>query len=227
MKKIILAVSAFALVLMGASNVSAQDKTVKKQKPEGHKIEGKQGMAKRGGGFEKLNLTDAQKTSLKAINDTYRKDMKALMQKEDITVKVQRESKKALNDKRKKDIENLLTAEQKAEFAKLRSEHKGGRAMAFHKGKNFGRKGGMRNMAFMKDSLGLTDVQLASLKTEREKTKLKLKAIKENTALTEDQKRAQFKAAVTEQKEALDKILTAEQKEKLKTKQAFRQREAK
>ena len=227
MKKIIFALSAFAMVLVGANNVSAQDKTVKKQKTEGHKTEGKKGMAKRGGGLEKLNLTDAQKASIKTINEAYRKDMKALMQKDEITVKVQRESRKALNEKRQKEIGNVLTAEQKSEFEKLRSERKGGRTMAFHKGKNFGRKGGAHNMRFMKDSLGLNDTQLATLKSEREKTQTKLKAIKENTALTEEQKRTQYKAAMVEQKTALENVLTAEQKEKLKSKQGFRHRDAK
>ena len=230
MKKLIFALSAFGFMLVGASSVSAQDVKVKKDASK--KVQGKKHLGKRGGAFEKLNLTDAQKSSIKSINDKYKTEMQSLMKKDDVTVKVQRESKKALMDKKQKEIEAILTAEQKAELAKFKAEHKKGDAVRFHEGKGRGEGFGKRSegrfgAAYLKDSIGLSDSQLATVRADREKSQAKIKAIKANTSLSDTQKKEQFKAAMDEQKAAFDKVLTAEQKEKMKTKQGMKPRMAK
>jgi Spy/CpxP family protein refolding chaperone len=73
-------------------------------------------------------------------------------------------------------------------------------------------KGGQR---FSKE-IGLTEAQKAEFKTQNEAFRTQAKAIRDNQALSQDQKKTQLETLRKQQHEKMQSILTAEQKEKLK-----------
>ena len=67
----------------------------------------------------------------------------------------------------------------------------------------------------MKTRLALTDDQVAKLRAQRENMHSKFKAIKENEALSREQKRDQLMALRTQAMEQHKKIFTEEQRKKM------------
>ena len=68
----------------------------------------------------------------------------------------------------------------------------------------------------MKTQLGLSDAQSAQLKKNREATQQKIKAIKENSKMNEEQKKEQVKELMKAQRENMKSVLTKEQIKKMK-----------
>jgi Spy/CpxP family protein refolding chaperone len=159
----------------------------------------------------KLNLTDEQKSEMKAINDDFRKQMDELKKNEDITV---REWKSKMADIRKTHhdkIQSVLTDEQKATMKTMAHDRKGG----FGKG-GFGRQGGHgHNIDKLKKDLNLTDDQVAKLKQQHEAADQQLKAVREDKSLTDDQKKAKVKDIRKQQYEDFKSVLTPEQLQKV------------
>lgn len=197
MKKIL----AFTLILaLSGTTLFAQQTRASHKNKAGHGMEhGKKDALKN------LDLTEAQQKQLKADNESFKAKMEALNKEENITVKEQKARKAALMTEQKAKRDALLTAEQKA---KLEADRK---AMG-EKRKEMDKKRG----ANMQKELGLSNDQAAKLKAQNQATQTKVKAIKDNTTLSAEEKKEQMKAvkasAVAERKQ----ILTAEQQEKMK-----------
>jgi len=71
----------------------------------------------------------------------------------------------------------------------------------------------MQNEQMMKD-LNLTDVQKEQMKKNMQEMRAKMEDLRNNTTLSEDDKRTQMKSLRDEQKAKMDALLTPEQKEK-------------
>jgi len=71
----------------------------------------------------------------------------------------------------------------------------------------------MQNEQMMKD-LNLTDVQKEQMKKNMQEMRAKMEDLRNNTTLSEDDRRTQMKALREEQKTKMDALLTPEQKEK-------------
>ena len=140
----------------------------------------------RGGGYEmaQLNLTDAQKSQLKAIREEYHQK-----------------------------VQSVLTDEQKASMQKMKAAHKGGK------------KHHRFNAEKMKQELGLTDDQVASLKKNRTEAMEKMKAIRADKSKTEEQRKVELKEFRKQQHESLRSILTEEQLKKLEQKKSHRSKQ--
>ena len=67
----------------------------------------------------------------------------------------------------------------------------------------------------MKKELNLTDAQSAKLEASRKKMEEKMKSIRDDKSLTEEQKKEKNKELKMQQKESLKSILTEEQLKKL------------
>ena len=197
MKKIIALSLAFALAGL---NVSAQQtREVKSRQKESSMHHGqKKDMMK------DLNLSDAQKTQMKANREANKAKMEALKKQDNLTVKEMRERKMALMQEQKAQMESILTAEQKATIASRKTSMDSKR-------KNME---GQRGEA-MKDKLGLSNEQAAKLKAQNEINKEKIKAIQANQSLSMEQKKAQMKAVRDAAKTERQSILTAEQLKKM------------
>lgn len=140
MKKIIAGLFAIAAFTFSAV---AQDQTTDGQKKwnkegRGHH-KGHDGMK----AMEQLNLTDAQKTQIKSINEDFKTRLHALHQNDNILVKDQKEQRKALMTERKNKISAILTPEQKTQLEQMRQKHEGKHSKKFD-GNNDG-KGDYKN----------------------------------------------------------------------------------
>lgn len=191
MKKVI-----FPLVAFLAFTISVNAQQMGKKGRHHHK-QGHEMMAKQ------LNFSEDQKKQAKSIHDDFRKKMQDLNKQENITVKEQRDRKAALLKEKKAKMDGLLTAEQKAKKAQLKADHKARKEADY-----------ARHLDKMKTSLNLTDDQVAKLKTQRASTHAKAEKIKNNEALSREQKKEQMMALKAEAKQQHDKIFTAEQLKK-------------
>lgn len=205
MKHLLIAASAFFLIAGSAQAQSTQkDSTFRKQ--QHGNFQRKPGM-----GMKDLNLTDAQKKQFKDLHDNYSKQFADLRNNKSLSADEQKTKMHALRKEQYGKMQSILTDEQKTKMAAQRKDwgkkgdfaHKGGQA----RGKGFEQ---------MKTKLGLTDDQSAKLKANREAFHTKAKAIRENTSLTDEQKKEQVKALAQQNRESMKSILTPEQIEKMK-----------
>lgn len=152
-----------------------------------------------------LNLSEEQKTKMKAMNQDFRKKMEDLRKQDNITVKESREKMEALRKDHQAKFQSVLTAEQKTQMEKDKEARKA-------KAKEFGEK----RQARMKEQLKLTEEQSKKMAEQRKVTSEKMKTIRENAALSDLQKREQVKEVMKKQKEEMKSILTEEQLQKMK-----------
>ena len=197
MKRIIGLTLAFAIA--GFSLAAQQTREVKPHQP-GQKMQ--QGQHKQM--MKDVNLSDAQKATIKANHEAGKAKMEALNKEEDITVREMKTRRTAIQQEQKAKMEAVFTPEQKATMTANKAAMETKRAANMEK-----------HMAITKEKLGLTDDQAAKLKKHSEDTHNKMKAIQDNQSLTMDQKKQQLKtvreAAFNERKT----ILTAEQLKKM------------
>jgi len=203
MKKIVLSVLAFSLVLA----VKAQDIPERKSDaPTMHHRKDREGMRRHHDMMMKdLNLTDAQKEKFKEERESFRKQMDELKKKDDITVKEWRSRMENLHKEHKSRIDGILTSEQKDRMEKLKEEGKARREdMMKRRGDE------------MKTRLGLSEEQSAKMKKNHEEMMVKMKAIRDDKSLSDEKKREAVKELMKNNKESLKSILTKEQLEKMK-----------
>lgn len=203
MKKIIFS----ALVLSLAVAVKAQEiperKTEKPAMMEGRHKGGHHGMD--GMMLQKLNLTEDQKAQFKSQHESFRKQMEELKKNDNITVKEWRTRMESLRSDNKAKIDGILTSDQKAQMEKMKQE---GKARQEDMMKKHGE--------MLKTQLGLTDEQSVKLQKNRSELQEQMKAIHDNTSLTDDQRKDQMKDLMKKNKETMKSVLTEEQFKKLK-----------
>lgn len=152
---------------------------------------------------EKLQLTDDQKQQMKAIGT----DMKSRMQdlkKSNLSTQDYNTKKEELFKERKQKMAALLTPEQKETMKQFAKEKH--------------RKGKMdsaKRMQKMKEKLALSDDQVTRLNAQKEAFTSKAQAIKNNPALSADDKKTQMKAIREERKNSFRSILTPDQAKKI------------
>lgn len=195
MKKLIMGMLAIATFVFAAS---AQENRKMKPKKHGHE----KGMMMKG-----LNLTAAQKAQIKTNRENTKMQLTDLKKDGKITLKDYTAKKEALRKTQREQMESVLTPEQKAQWAKNKSERKTQHKM-----------NGSKKLDKMKASLNLSDEQVAKLKANHEAGHAKMNAIKDNAALSKVDKKTQLMAIRQEQKESLKQILTPEQFNKMEEK---------
>jgi len=192
MKKLIGSLLALTLIVSAAQ---AQE-----QKMEGHhgRHHQKEMFAKQ------LNLTEDQKKQLKDINADAKKQMAELKKNDNMTVKDFNSRKEAIRKQQHDKMLALLTPDQKAQMEKMKQDR-----MA--KGKERSQRG----LEKMKTQLNLTDDQVSKLKASHDSFAAKAQEIKNNSSLTSDQKKEQFKELAKQKKEETKSILTKDQLQKM------------
>jgi Spy/CpxP family protein refolding chaperone len=162
-------------------------------------------------GLHRLHLTEDQKAKFKSLNEDYRKQMQDLKKNDEITVKEWKSRMEVLRKDHRDKMSALLTEDQKNQLKKSRQES--------HKRREDRREGGIDRM---KTRLNLTDDQTTRLKESRSEMADKMKAIRENQSLTDDQKKVQFQELRKKQQENLKTILSEDQLKRLQEKQVRR-----
>ena len=197
MKKIFIAV--FALSTLSISATAKQSRT----RPAKN-MENARGMHN-GKGHEKLDeldLSDAQKTQIKATRASYKQQLDDLKNKNlsEADAKVQRE---VLRKQQQANIKAILTPAQQEKLKDQKDD-------LIQKGE--GRKDDLQKM---KADLNLSEVQGQQIKAINEKARLQMKAIKDNSSLSAEAKQAQLKSLRDQTQSQIKAVLTAEQIKKL------------
>lgn len=208
MKKYLIALSAFTVITITASaqtkNNSADATTPESHGYMHHNMRHGYGMHHHHGMMMKgLNFTDAQKQQVKDLNTNYRNQLSALEKSETITLKDYRSQKANLEKERRLKFESILTADQKNKIAQAK--------------KDMGEKMKMmaqKRMEKMKTDLQLTDDQVAKIQDQRKSSMEQMKAIRENSSLSEEQKKEQLMDLRKTSHDNMNKILTADQLKK-------------
>jgi len=206
MKKYLVALSAFTIMTVAAG---AQAKTnsadANAQQQDMHHKRSGYGMHqhRHHSMMMGLNLSDAQKQQVKDLNTDYKNQLKDLEKNDNITLKDYRAKKASLEQERKSKFEGILTSDQKNTIAQAKKER--GEKMKMM---------AQKRLENMKTQLNLTDAQVSKIQDLRNTSIDQAKAIRENSSLTEEQKKEQFMSLVKNRKESMKNILTAEQLKK-------------
>ena len=203
-----MALSAFTLITITSSAQIRRNATDSLAKPSMgmHHHKSGNGMNKshhRHMMMNQLNLTDAQKQQAKSINDDYRNQVKDLEKNDNITLKDYRSKKASLEQEKKSKFEALLTTDQKNKMAQAKKDRSEKMKMMSDK-----------RMGKMKADLNLTDDQVAKIQEQRKNSMEQMKTIRENSTLSEEQKKEQLKGLHKNMRESMKNILTADQLKK-------------
>ncbi|WP_207496427.1 hypothetical protein [Aridibaculum aurantiacum] len=203
--------SLLALAITFASFAQRAEGRAKKEKAgieqRHHKGDHKAG--KRGGDrLSELNLTDAQKSQLKAQNETFRKQMEEL-KNSNLSDDQKKERRQEIIKQRREQLQSILTPEQKQKAQELKKDFgaKRGARAGEGRGKEFEK---------MQEELGLTADQSSKLKAVNESFRTNIKNIHSNADLSKEQKKEQMKLLQQKHREEIRSLLTTDQQEKLK-----------
>jgi len=185
LKKYLFALTIFSLGTFAAFAQTKTDSTNNASRQHHaqwhHKSEYGMHQFHRHGMMGQLNLTDAQKQQTRALNEDYNAKVKNLEKDDDITLKDYRTQKAALENERKSKFQALLTPDQKNKIAQDKKERSEKMEMMTQK-----------RMDKMKADLSLTDDQVAKIQDQRKSSIEQMKVIRENSSLSEEQKKEQF-----------------------------------
>jgi len=151
-----------------------------------------------------LNLSAAQQQQMKDLQSSFKEKMADLKKHDEITVKEYNANLKALQEERKTQWQAVLTPAQKETLAKMKEQRQ-----------EKAKQRALARAEKLKDKLHLTDAQSSQLKDMRTGTMTRIKSIREDNALSHEQKKEQIKGLVMQQKEQLKTILSAEQLQQL------------
>jgi Spy/CpxP family protein refolding chaperone len=216
MKRIL--TSAF-VILFTIGAVEAQ--TTSKEKRNGHKQEHK--MA-----YDKLNLSTDQQARMKIVRADFKKQSEELKTQDNLTVAEMKKRREALHKDHKAQMEAILTADQKAQIAKMRSKGKQGNKMGKREikgdrdtltrtGKPMQDRSAKKTGVEFGKELNLTADQQAKMKEIRKDYKIKIESVKNDNALSQEQKKDRMKELMKRQQEQVKMILTKEQIEKMQS----------
>lgn len=200
MKKIILS----ALVVSMAFAVQAQQIPERKtDKPMMH--ERTRGQHNKGLDMQQLNLTPEQKIQFKQQRESFHLQLEELKKNDGITVKESRERMESLRKENKEKTQHILTTDQKAKLEQMKVEGKAKHVeMAKSRAEN------------MKIRLGLSDEQSTKMQKNHTEMIEKIKALRENKSISDENKKEQMKELMKGQREKMKSILTEEQLKKMK-----------
>ncbi len=152
-----------------------------------------------------LNLTEQQKDQLKKNHEDLRSRFEALKKEDNITVKEYRSRMENLRKEQKKSFQSILTADQKATLEKKKENAKG----------RFDHQTDKRSEK-MKTRLGLTEEQTIQMKKNREELHSRIKVICDDKSLSDEKRREAIKTEMKAQKAKNNSILSEDQKKKMK-----------
>lgn len=156
-----------------------------------------------------IGLTEDQKGKLKSIHENSRSQMQALRADQSLTSEQRHEKARAIREATRQQVVGILTPQQQ-ELMRNRRE-RGGRGPGREgMGKGFGRGADGAN------ALNLSDNQRSQMKSIHESTRSQVSAIKNDAALTQEQKMEKIRSLHQSTRQQVSTILTPEQREKFR-----------
>lgn len=143
---------------------------------------------------EELGLSTEQEAQMKVIKDKYHPQIKAIKEKNSLTEEQKRAQIKPLKDSKDAEVKAVLTPEQYTKLTEMRKKK--------HRKK--------RNDKIM-EQLNLSADQELKMKAIKKEYRPKMKAVKENTTLSDSDKKAQLKQLKKGKNAAIKKTLTTDQ----------------
>ena len=165
-----------------------------------------------GGAMKELNLTDAQKTQMKANHEEMNGKMDKIRQDASLSEDQKKSQMEALRGEQRQKMESILTPEQKTKFEEIRKNNPGRQDTS---GRKEGKEGREGREGKMKEKLGLSDDQATQMKSLHQSAKSQIEAIKNNGTLSESAKKDQIKAIKENTKAKRQTILTPDQEKKI------------
>lgn len=200
MKKIqILGIALLAVSVLATASVAQQGKAARGNHPQA-----RQGQGQHYQGKMELGLSQDQKTQIQSIVKKFWEDVKGIRQSSANT-----DEKKAqvasLRESAAGSINSILTPEQQAKASK----------MGLIK-KLLGPHPGMQERMEMFSKLNLTDAQKTQITAIMQSTREKVKAVKQDSTLSDDAKKTQITALRKDSRQQILALLTPEQQQQLK-----------
>ena len=152
------------------------------------------------GMMARLRLSPEQLKQSKAINEDYRNQVADLQKKDKISLGEYKSQLAVLHKDHKAKLQSVLTDEQKNKIAEAKKNAEINAKVM-----------GVARMERLKLTLGLSDDQVATIKSNQEALHNKIKAIHENDALLPEQKKEQMKSLMEQRKDIVKSVLTPEQ----------------
>ncbi len=194
MKKILTLAFAFAAI-----NFSANAQVDRMDRSSKNKMEHKGNHDK----VSQLNLTQEQKEKLKAQKEAMKIQRDAI-KNSSASEETKKQQMQELKEKQKQQIKQILTAEQQKQLKENMSHRS-------HDGKMKDRKVAGKDM---KNELGLSNEQSVKMKAINQDFKTKAQAIKANTSLSEEAKKAQLQTLKKQTMSSRQGLLTPDQQKK-------------
>lgn len=152
--------------------------------------------------FKDLQLTPDQEARIKANRENMKQQREAVNNDASLTQDQKKVKMMELNKSRKTSMNSILTPEQKA---KLQADRKNWNS------RNKGKRGGGQMM----NGLNLSEDQKSQIKANHDQLRQQRDAIKNDSSLTQDQKKVKMRELAKSYKDNMNSILSAEQKAKM------------
>lgn len=151
----------------------------------------------------RLHLSPDQMKQSKTINEAYHKQVADLQKKDKISLGEYKSQLAALNKDHKAKLQGILTNEQKNRIAEAKKKNSINAQVQ-----------NVARLERLKLTLGLSEDQVAAIKSNQETLHNKIKSIHENAALLPEQKKEQLKSLMEQRKDIVKSVLTPEQQAK-------------
>ena len=201
MKKIVLGLTALVITFSAMAQKETQQKESANQNERPEWRDGEHGKMKET--MEKLNLTADQKVKLRAINEDFKKQMQEL-KSQNLSEVDMKEKRKSLMMARKEKVSAILTDEQRKQWEAMKPA--AGERKEMHVGMGDKKEGRTERLEQMVKELNLNAEQASKFNTLQTSFKAKLKDLKGNTTLTEEQKKAEMKDVFKTYKKSVEEI---------------------
>jgi Spy/CpxP family protein refolding chaperone len=152
---------------------------------------------------EKLNLTEEQKTKVKAILADEATEIKAVHADTALTTEQKAAKVKEIRDSSREKINALLTPEQQKKFAEMKGQAAGRTREAFQ-----------NRMAALAEKLNLTEEQKTAIKPIMAAEANEIKAVGQDTSLSKEQKQTKIAGIREASDKQINALLTPEQQAK-------------
>lgn len=149
---------------------------------------------------QKLNLTAEQQTQITTILQSSRAQSQGVRQDSSLTEAQTQERVKAIHKASRDAVMNVLTPAQQTQLRQMMAQRRAGKGV---------------NARKMAQELNLSDAQKEQMKSIRQRSTSAIMAVRNDTSLSPEQKRAQMKTIRTQVKDSIDAILTPEQQAKM------------
>jgi len=163
----------------------------------------KQLQHRRTGMMARLRLTPDQLKQSKAIDEDYRKQVADLQKKDKISLGEYKTQLAVLHKDHKAKLQGLLTDEQRNKIAQTKKSAEINAQV-----------NSVARLERLKLTLGLTNDQVATIKSNQTALHNKIKSINENENLLPEQRKEQLKFLMEQRKDIVKSVLTPEQQSK-------------